>query len=350
MKKRNLSLLIGGLIIGAIGALLVYFGNPGNMGICVACFWRDVAGAVGLHKAPVVQYLRPEILGFVIGALIASTLGKDFKSRGGSSPALRFILGFFLMIGALIFLGCPLRMLLRIGGGDMNAVVGLLGYVAGILVGIVFLKKGFSLGRAHKQSKLGGYVMPAISIALLILLFVRPDFIAFSEEGPGSKHAPIIISLAAGLIVGAILQRTRLCTAAGFRDAVLIKDYSPLLGLCGVVVGALVLNLILGQFHFGFEGQPVAHTNHLWNFLGMTLVGICSCLLGGCPIRQTILSGEGDQDAAVVVLGLIVGAAFAHNFGLASSGKGVTPNGMIAGIIGLVVVVLIGLLCRRERA
>ena len=26
------------------------------------------------------------------------------------------------------------------------------------------------------------------------------------------------------LIVGAILQRTRLCTAAGFRDAVLIKD------------------------------------------------------------------------------------------------------------------------------
>ena len=47
----------------------------------------------------------------------------------------------------------------------------------------------------------------------------------------------------------------------------------------------------------------------------MTLVGICSCLLGGCPIRQTILSGEGDKDAAVVVLGLIVGAAFAHNFG-----------------------------------
>ncbi|MCI6609703.1 MAG: YedE-related selenium metabolism membrane protein [Ezakiella sp.] len=349
MKKRNLTLLISGLVIGAIGALLVYFGNPGNMGICVACFWRDVAGALGLHHAGIVQYIRPEILGFVLGACVASIFGKDFKSRGGSSPMVRFILGFFVMIGALIFLGCPLRMLLRIGGGDMNAVVGLLGYIFGILIGVYFLKRGFSLGRAYKQSKFGGYVMPIIALALLILLLVKPEFIAFSEEGPGSMHAPIIISLIAGLIVGTILQRTRLCTAAGFRDAFLIKDYSALLGLCGIVLGALILNLILGQFKFGFADQPVAHTNQLWNFLGMVLVGLASCLLGGCPIRQTILSGEGDQDAAVTVLGLIVGAAFAHNFGLASSGKGVTPNGMVAGIIGLVVVVIIGLTMKRGR-
>lgn len=347
-KNRKLTLLIAGLIIGVIGGLLVVWGNPKDMGICVACFWRDVAGGLGLHRAGVVQYLRPEILGFVLGAFISSIIGKDFKSRGGSSPMIRFILGFFLMIGALVFLGCPLRMLLRIGGGDLNAIVGLLGYIVGILIGIVFIKKGFSLGRAHKQSKIGAYIMPAIACALLILLLVKPSFIFFSEEGPGSMHAPVIISLIAGLVVGTILQRTRLCTAAGFRDAFLIKDYAPLMGLVGVIVGALIVNLIAGNFNLGFEGQPVAHSNHLWNFLGMVLVGLASVLLGGCPIRQTILSGEGDQDAAVTVLGLITGAAFCHNFGLAASPKGVPTNGMIAVIIGLCVALIIAATSRRE--
>ena len=38
----------------------------------------------------------------------------------------------------------------------------------------------------------------------------------------------------------------------------------------------------------------------------------------------------------------MVGAAFCHNFGLASSGEGPTPAGKIAVIIGIVVVALIG--------
>ena len=47
------------------------------------------------------------------------------------------------MIGALMFLGCPLRMMIRIGGGDLNAIVGLVGFVVGIFIGTLFLKKGF---------------------------------------------------------------------------------------------------------------------------------------------------------------------------------------------------------------
>ena len=53
-------------------------------------------------------------------------------------------------------------------------------------------------------------------------------------------------------------------------------------------------------------------------------------LLGGCPLRQVILAGEGNSDAAVTVTGFVVGAAICHNFGLASSAKGPTVNGMIA--------------------
>jgi hypothetical protein len=39
---------------------------------------------------------------------------------------------------------------------------------------------------------------------------------------------------------------------------------------------------------------------------------------------------------------MLIGAAFAHNFGLASSGQGPTLNGQIAVIIGFIVVAAIG--------
>ena len=77
---------------------------------------------------------------------------------------------------------------------------------------------------------------------------------------------------------------------------------------------------------------------------GMVLVGFGCVLLGGCPLRQLVLSGEGSSDSAVTVLGLIVGAAFAHNFGLASSAEGPTANGKIAVVIGLAAAAAIGCL------
>ena len=113
MSGKRALIIAGGLVFGVIGALMVNWGNPPNMGICVACFLRDIAGAVGLHRAGVVQYLRPEIMGFVIGAFITSFAFREFRPRGGSSPVVRFFLGAFVMVGALVFLGCPVRMMLR---------------------------------------------------------------------------------------------------------------------------------------------------------------------------------------------------------------------------------------------
>lgn len=342
MTGKKKMFLYGG-IVGLIGAILMKFGNPGNMGICIACFWRDIAGALGLHRAEVVQYIRPEIIGIIFGAFVVSYMTGDFKVKGGSSPLIRFVMGFFLMIGALVFLGCPLRMVLRLANGDLNAVVGLLGYVAGIYIGVLFLKKGYSLGQNYDQAKVAGFLYPIFAVVLLIFLVVRPAFILFSTEGPGSMAAPILMSLILGGIVGVCLQRSRICTAGAFRDVILIKDSYFLWGLIGLFVFALVGNLVLNfdSFHIGFTDQPVAHNSHLWNFLGMVLVGITSVLLGGCPIRQTVLVSQGDTDAGITVIGLIVGAAFAHNFGLASSGKGPTTNGKLAVIIGIVFVLLL---------
>ena len=339
-KKR---LIFAGLIVGVIAVLLVKFGNPANMGFCIACFIRDIAGGLGLHKAGIVQYVRPEIIGLVLGAFVMALSRKEFVARGGSSPVLRFILGFFVMVGALMFLGCPLRMVLRIAGGDMNAVVGLVGFIVGIGAGVMFLNKGFSLGRTYNMRKLEGTSLPVINIALLIILVAFPALLIFSESGPGSMRAPIWIALVAGLIVGAMAQRTRLCMGGGIRDVMLFKDWTLLSGFLAILVAALVGNLIIGKFMFGFAGQPVAHTDGLWNFLGMVVVGLGSVMLGGCPLRQLILAGEGNSDSAIAVIGMFVGAAFCHNFGLASSGTGTTANGRIAVIIGLIVMVVVAI-------
>ena len=124
-------IIMAGTIIGLFASFLQFLGNPPNMGICVACFERDIAGALGLHRLAVVQYIRPEIIGFVLGSLIAAFAFREFKSRGGSAPIVRFVLGVFAMIGALVFLGCSWRAILRFAGGDLNAIIGLAGLVGG---------------------------------------------------------------------------------------------------------------------------------------------------------------------------------------------------------------------------
>lgn len=342
---KNEKIVIGGtgIIIGIIAVALVMLGNPANMGFCIACFIRDTAGGLGLHRAEPVQYIRPEIMGLILGAFGVAFARKEFSVKGGSSPLLRLVLGFFVMIGCLMFLGCPFRMILRIAGGDLNAIVGLLGFVCGIVAGIVFLNKGYSLGRTYKQEQVQGFVMPIVQIVLIVLVIAAPAFIFFTpaDGGPGAKHAAVIVSLVAGLIVGGLAQYTRLCMVGGIRDFILFRETRLLIGFVAILVAALVGNLVLRKFNLGFLEQPVAHNDGLWNFLGMLLAGYGCCLLGGCPLRQLVLTGEGNTDSAFTFLGLFAGAAFAHNFALAASGKGPSANGKIAVIIGLVVVTII---------
>ncbi len=356
-KKELIIISVFGLITGIIAVALVKFGNPANMGFCIACFIRDTAGALKLHTAAPVQYIRPEIIGLVLGSFALSLVRREFAPKGGSATITRFVLGFFAMVGCLVFLGCPFRMILRLSAGDLNALIGLFGFAGGILIGVFFLKKGFSLKRSYRQPVTEGVALPAIVIVLLILLITAPAFIAFSESGPGSKHAPVVISLIAGLLVGGMAQYSRLCMVGGIRDIVLFREKKLILGFCAIFVAALIGNIITGKFNLGLTNQygVVAHFDVLWNFLGMMLTGFACVLLGGCPLRQLILAGEGNSDSAVTVLGLAVGAAFCHNFGIAATAAskaadgtvnngGVSTTGKAAVIIGLIVVAVIAVI------
>lgn len=359
---KTWKLALSGAVAGLLVALLAIYGNPANMAICVACFIRDSAGALKLHTAAPVQYFRPEIVGFVCGSFLLALLTKEYKSTAGSSPMVRFILGAAMMIGALVFLGCPLRMVLRMSAGDLNAWVALIGFAGGVATGSFFLKKGFSLGRAYEAKPLSGAVLPVLLAALLVIGTATGVY-AMSAEGPGSKHAPVILSLVAALIIGALAQKSRMCFAGSIRDVLLMKNFDLISIIAALFAVMAVYNLAAGSFHLGFSGQPIAHSQHLWNILGMYVVGFAAVLVGGCPLRQLILAGQGSSDSAVTFLGMLLGAAAAHNFGLAGAAAkaateteaavpgGPSAAGKIAVIVCIVVLfVIAGTNLRRKKA
>ena len=111
----------------------------------------------------------------------------------------------------------------------------------------------------------------------------------------------------------------RICFAGSIRNIILMRDVDLLLPILGLFVVMLVFNLATGGFKLSFDGQPIAHSQQLWNILGLYAVGFGATLAGGCPLRQMTLAGQGSCDAAVTFVGMLVGAAFAHNFGLAGA-------------------------------
>ena len=111
---------------------------------------------------------------------------------------------------------------------------------------------------------------------MLILLVAAPAFIHFTEPdgGPGAKHAAILISLAAGVIVGILAQRTRLCMVGGIRDAVLFGEFKLLFGFVAILVSALI---VMWHLDISIRDLPVSRS-HIQMVCGMHLACILQVL------------------------------------------------------------------------
>lgn len=161
--------------------------------------------------------------------------------------------------------------------------------------------------------------MLPVLLAALLVIGVATGAYAASTEGPGSKHAPLLLALIVALVIGALAQKSRMCFAGSIRDVILMKNFDLLSIIAALFAVMIIYNIATGNFHLSFSGQPIAHSQHLWNILGMYVVGFAAVLAGGCPLRQLILAGQGSSDSAVTFLGMLLGAAFAHNFNLVGS-------------------------------
>lgn len=343
--------IISGGVLGVLAALLVQAGNPGNMGICAACFLRDSAGALGFHKAEALQYLRPEILGLIIGGFLASLFWtKEFTPKSSPAAFSNFFLGVFAMIGALVFLGCPWRAFLRLGGGDMTAIAGFLGLGVGVGIGMFFKSKGYKAEESVAVSKTLGILPVVFSVILLLALVfglkAGNGALFTSIKGPASQHATIVVSLIAGVLVGVLMHKSKFCSVGAFSRA-FRGDFSMFWGVISIIVFASITNLALGQYKFGFEAQPIAHNDFIWSFLGMVLAGLCFSLSEGCPGKHLVQMGTGNLGSVIFVIGMMAGAGFAHNFLLASSGAGITAYAPYALALGFIFAIYLGLFSRK---
>ncbi|MCL2754049.1 MAG: YedE-related selenium metabolism membrane protein, partial [Defluviitaleaceae bacterium] len=89
-------------------------------------------------------------------------------------------------------------MLLRLARGDLNALIGLGGFIAGVCGGMFFNKKGFDLGKPQPIVKTEGAILPILGILLFVALIFLPALLNFSEQGFASFRAPIVVSLIGG--------------------------------------------------------------------------------------------------------------------------------------------------------
>jgi hypothetical protein len=170
-------------------------------------------------------------------------------------------------------------------------------------------------------------------------------------------HAPMLLSLGVGLLIGALAQYTQFCITGGIARIFLWgprevlncpRSTGLLLSLGSFFMFALVASILTGQFHFGLEGQPSSNDSYGWAFLGMLMVGFGSVLIRGCPLRQLVGASQGDSDAAAAVLGMMAGAAMVQNWGLAGTPAGTPLAGQVAVLVGLALLFAVGIMNRRR--
>ena len=174
---------------------------------------------------------------------------------------------------------------------------------------------------SETTAKAIGFLPPIIAILLLLALIFglklgENGALFSSEKGPGY----LFISLICAIIIGAFMQISKFCSV-GAISKIFERDSSMFYGIVSIVLFASITNLVLNQYKFGFEAQPIAHNDMLWNFLGMSLAGLCFSLSYSCPGKHLVQMGAGNLSSAVFVLGMGAGAAISHNFVLASSGE-----------------------------
>lgn len=145
------------------------------------------------------------------------------------------------------------------------------------------------------------------------------------------QYLPAIGTLVFGALLGYLGQRSSMCFCGGIRDFYLMKDTWLLKGLLGFIAGALVGAIIFNVIGMlplfpwiltkGFTAIPgdAAGSLGIMPHIIVTLiggfgVGFLSIVQGGCPFRNYIMAGEGNQTAMMYIVGLAIGAIVFHQW------------------------------------
>lgn len=125
-----------------------------------------------------------------------------------------------------------------------------------------------------------------------------------------------IATLAVGLVVGFLAQRSRMCFVGGIRDFILVRDTELLKGLLAFGLTAWIafpLSGMLAKLPRAVFSPADATTAALTVAAGVG-VGLFSTLANGCPLRQHVLAAQGIFSSWTYLAGFLGGAVIFHTW------------------------------------
>jgi hypothetical protein len=147
-------------VFGAVAGVSVVFAEafaglypPSAYAFCLTCHTRDLMNTLlnalganfqtALLAKRVLMFTSPAVFA---GALLGSTLSGEMKMQRCSRPLFFFIAGFFVMTVGLLIFGCPTRIAVRTGYGDLYGIVALAGMVSGVWLTTKVLRRIWTRG------------------------------------------------------------------------------------------------------------------------------------------------------------------------------------------------------------
>jgi hypothetical protein len=140
LKPWIFGVAAGSLFVGA--EVLFPISPPSAYAFCLSCHVRDLLNTV-MNTLFHTRFLATEVgsraltltsPGVLLGALIAARINGEVRPRRADRPILSLALGFLVMIIGITIFGCPTRIVLRAGYGEIYGIVALIGMFAGIAV------------------------------------------------------------------------------------------------------------------------------------------------------------------------------------------------------------------------
>jgi hypothetical protein len=151
LGRWSRSAVVYGVVVGILAVVVgewLKVSPPAAYGLCSACHGRDLADWVLNHVEGKNLFVTAAgagwpiltVLGLVLGSFAASRRNGEFSSINLGGNVRQFAYGAVVMGAALFVGGCPTRIIIRSGYGDLAGVLALGGVAVGIVAATVSMR------------------------------------------------------------------------------------------------------------------------------------------------------------------------------------------------------------------
>ena len=151
MGRWARSAVVYGIVVGVLAVVVGQWGGvspPAAYGLCSACHGRDLADWILNHTEHAGLFVTAAgagwplltVVGVVLGSYLAARRNGEFGSINIGANARQFLFGGVVMCAALFVGGCPTRIIIRSGFGDLAGVLALGGVATGIVAATLSMR------------------------------------------------------------------------------------------------------------------------------------------------------------------------------------------------------------------